>query len=615
MTTFGQVAAEAASRPAGAAPIDQIVIATGAAGLLIALLGGLAIGHRTGRVQVLQRLADRSERSWFGTGLAGWATLPLLVAMASLITALLGMYWDISLHIGVGRDEGPLANPAHYPIMFGLFGISAAGVLACVLPRDETPGPASVRLSKSLHVPAGGLLLTGAGSYALLGFPLDDVWHRIFGQDVTLWGPTHLMLIGGAGLSLVAMAVLYEEGRDARASSSREDRSRVRTYLHRSFIMGGMLIGLSVFQAEFDFGVPQFRLVLQPFLIALAAGLALVGARMWIGRGGAVAAVLFYLLVRGGVSVIVGPVLGELWAAVPLYLVEAVCVEIVVHLLDRRPVVAGAVSGLLIGTVGFWTEFAWTQIAFPLPWTSDIAVEGMVMAVVGGVAGGVCGALLVLGLRGDLPSGRAPAVAFGLSILALAACATNGLITTQPRDLGATMQVTPAGQDGSRANADFEFNRPPADGAPGWLTITSWQGGGSKGLHVDHLRRLSPTRYETTAGMPVSGSWKTMVRLQDGRHIAAMPIYLPADAALDKPEVAASDGAQRQVSNEKRMLQRELKEGVAPWLWLVAGLVVLICSLVLVLSLGWGVNRYSASRPRPRAGQHPADEPSIGVGR
>ena len=38
-----------------------------------------------------------------------------------------------------------------------------------------------------------------SAAFALIGFPLDDVWHRIFGQDVTLWGPTHLMLIGGAG--------------------------------------------------------------------------------------------------------------------------------------------------------------------------------------------------------------------------------------------------------------------------------------------------------------------------------------------------------------------------------------------------------------------------------
>ena len=47
--------------------------------------------------------------------------------------------------------------------------------------------------------------------------------------------------------------------------------------------MGGLLIGLSTFQAEFDFGVPQYRAVLQPALIALAAGVALVAARVWVG--------------------------------------------------------------------------------------------------------------------------------------------------------------------------------------------------------------------------------------------------------------------------------------------------------------------------------------------
>ena len=41
-------------------------------------------------------------------------------------------------------------------------------------------------------------MLFACASFSLLGFPLDDGWHRIFGQDVTLWGPTHLMLIGGA---------------------------------------------------------------------------------------------------------------------------------------------------------------------------------------------------------------------------------------------------------------------------------------------------------------------------------------------------------------------------------------------------------------------------------
>jgi hypothetical protein len=389
MLTTGSLRA-VEDRPAGAASLDQVAIASGLALVLTLALGAVVLAHRSGRLPALTRLLARMERSTLLGGLAPWAQLPLMIAMASLITALLGMYWDIALHIGVGRDEGPLANPAHYPILFGLFGISAAGVLACALPRQEEVGPSSIRLAPGWHAPAGGVLLTGAGTYALLGFPLDDVWHRIFGQDVTLWGPTHLMLIGGAGLSLVAMAVLFEEGRTAVTQSGRPS-SAVALYVLRSSLVGGLLIGMSVFQAEFDFGVPQFRLVLQPFLIALAAAFSLVVARLWIGRGAAVAAVLFYLLVRGGVSIVVGPVLGELWAAVPLYLVEALLVELVALRLSRRPVLAGAVGGVLIGTVGYAAEHAWTQVAFRLPWTSDVVVEGVLMATAD-CSSGVCAA-------------------------------------------------------------------------------------------------------------------------------------------------------------------------------------------------------------------------------
>ena len=52
-----------------------------------------------------------------------------------------------------------------------------------------------------MDAPVGGLLLFGCGAFALAGFPLDDLWHRMFGQDVTLWGPTHLVMINGAILA------------------------------------------------------------------------------------------------------------------------------------------------------------------------------------------------------------------------------------------------------------------------------------------------------------------------------------------------------------------------------------------------------------------------------
>ena len=288
--------------------------------------------------------------------------------------------------------------------------------------------------------------------------------------------------------------------------------------------MGGMLIGLSVFQAEFDFGVPQFRLVLQPLLIAVAAGVTLVAARLWIGPGGAITAVLFYQLVRGGVSVIVGPlVIGELWAAVPLYLAEAVCVEVAALLLVRRPLAFGALAGVLIGTVGFAVEFWWTNVVFPLPWTSDLIPEGVLMAVVGGVAGGLCGALLALGLQRKLPTGGLTRLVFAGSVLAIAAATVNGLWITRPDDLTATITPSATTSDEEKeATATVEFDRAPFEGDdPAWLTITAWQGGGQEGLHIDHLRRIDDTTYETTEPMPIGGSWKTLVRLQDGRDLSA----------------------------------------------------------------------------------------------
>ena len=62
------------------------------------------------------------------------------------------------------------------------------------------------------------MLICACGAFSLIGFPLDDVWHRLFGQDVTLWGPTHLMLIGGAAMTLVGIAVLTVEGLRANAA-------------------------------------------------------------------------------------------------------------------------------------------------------------------------------------------------------------------------------------------------------------------------------------------------------------------------------------------------------------------------------------------------------------
>jgi hypothetical protein len=594
------------TRPAGGAAIREVTLASGIGLGLTAVLLGLVFLHRTRRSTVLTRIGSRLGAA---TRVPPWVALPTILTTLSLMVALLGMLWDISLHIGVGRDEGPLANPAHFLILFGLFGVFAGGVLACAMPLDERPGPAALHFLRGWDVPLGGVLLTAAGFYALLGFPLDDVWHRMFGQDVTLWGPTHLMLIGGAGLSIVGLLILEQEGHGGLSTDDGDRKvGRAARFIRQASAMGGLLLGMSVFQGEYDFDVPQFRLVLEPLMIAGAAGIALVSARLFMGRGGALAATAFFLVVRGGIALIVGPGFGEILPTFPLYLGSAIAVELLALSmpLARRPLVFGAVAGVAIGTVGHATEAGWTQVTETLSWGSDILVEGTIMAIVGGVVGGLLGALLASGLRRRLPR---PAVARTVlvgSLVVLAAAVTNGLLATVPDDLRATFGIEEVRNDPRTATITVQLD--PADflDDPSWVQITSWQG---DGLVVNALEQTGEGGYRTTEPIPIDGTWKALLRIHDGRTLTAMPIYLPEDQALGEEEIPAEDGMTRSAIPEIEILQRELKESGGE-LWAVANLVVLACTLALIAAISWGVGRYSrrasTREPFPDA---PADAP------
>ena len=600
-----QIAAESA-KPAGGAATGEVVGATAGALVATTLLFTLIYRHRTGQTQLLERLSATSERI---TGLPGWASLPSVVGTSSLLVALLGMYWDIALHVNVGRDEGPLANPAHYLILVGLFGIFAAGCIAVGLPKGDKPTPSAVRIVEGWHAPVGAILVALAGGYALLGFPLDDLWHRMFGQDVTLWGPTHLMLIGGAGMTLIGQAILL---REARPKKNPEGVARYLPYIRRVSAMGGLLIGLSTFQAEFDFGVPQFHLVFHPVLIAVAAGIALVAARIWVGPGAAIGAALFFLVVRGGVSLIVGPGFGETTPALPLYLGAAVCVEAAALLIAReRALVLGAAAGALIGTIGFWSEWGWSQLVMQLPWNDGFMPEALVASAITGTAAGAIGGLLGAGLRGRLPAVRTARLAFAGGLVTVMAVIGLFLVTSEPENYRATValeEASPAPNREVRATVRLE-PRDAADDAM-WLQMTSWQGGGRV---IDRLERTGPGTYESTKAVPVHGDWKTILRLHEGNALLGVPVYLPEDTAIPAPAVKAEPRFTRTFVDETQILQRELKDDVPGWIWVVASLIVLVISLSFILALAWGLGRAAGGsggdRRPPRGRSLPVPTP------
>jgi len=597
------LAAAADANPAGGAAIWEALLATAVA--VAMTLGVLTLGwaHRTGRTQVLRRAGATVSQA---TGLPAWAALPSAITAVSLIVALVGMYWDISLHIADGRDPGPFANPAHFLILFGLFGVFVSGFCAVVLPEDR-PSSAAVRLGENWYAPLGGIGLLAAAAFALLGFPLDDFWHRIFGQDVTLWGPTHLMMIGGAALALIGQATLLSEARLAEREPDRSTRARARVaaVAERARVpalMGGFLIGLSTFAAEFDFGVPQFRMLFAPVLIAVAAAMALVAARIYGGRGMAIMAALFFVAIRGALALLVGPILGEPTPHFPLYLAEALLVEGTALLIAPRlrPYAFGALAGLAVGSIGFLAEYAWSHAWMPLPWRAELIGEGLLPAMLAAVAAGLVGAYVATAWRAPLVDPPTRPLRGGVALaglVAIVAVVGYGLQTSPQRGVSAQVRLTevsPAPEREVKASVRIEPPSAAADAA--WLTATAWQG---HGLRVDELERVGDGRYETTAPLPVHGNWKSLIRLQQGDSIIGVPVYLPEDTAIPAPEVPASARFERDFVADSEILQREQLEGVPAWTKLAGyGVVGSIVAAIIAL-LGWILARLAGAHAAP----------------
>jgi hypothetical protein len=165
--------------------------------------------------------------------------------------------------------------------------------------------------------------------------------------------------------------------------------------------------------------------------------------------------------------------------------------------------------------------------------------------------------------------------------------------TVELRDL------TPAPKRTVEATITVE---PPAVAAgPEWFTVTAWQGAGTGdgGLVLDHLRRTGTRTWETTEPIPVHGEWKANLRLQSGRRLAALPIYLPEDRAIPAAEVPAEARFTRTFVADKDLLQRE-QTGGEPWLEWTAYLTVVTIFALWVGSIAWGLGRLSGRAPRSR---------------
>jgi len=134
-----------------------------------------------------------------------------LLMLYFLFQAEFGLAWDRSWHDYLGRNQ--FLIPPH---IMSYTGIGLTGLIALTLVLIETvryyqrkPGVDASSTIQVLRVFAAptGFVMVGFGTLIdLIAAPLDNYWHTLYGIDVTLWSPFHLMGLTGsifAGVGLI----------------------------------------------------------------------------------------------------------------------------------------------------------------------------------------------------------------------------------------------------------------------------------------------------------------------------------------------------------------------------------------------------------------------------
>ena len=162
-------------------------------------------------------LARSTDASTARVDSAGLYRIALWVLLAANLLAAWGVQWDIQWHVRIGRDSFWI--PPHVMTYSGvaLIVLASFGVLARDTLRYFGAAPAGTQRIFGLTGTRGFLLAAGGIALTVLAAPIDDLWHRLFGIDVTLWSPPHLLGLIGVTINTLACALIAREAYPAKS--------------------------------------------------------------------------------------------------------------------------------------------------------------------------------------------------------------------------------------------------------------------------------------------------------------------------------------------------------------------------------------------------------------
>lgn len=330
--------------------------------------------------------------------------LPAVVAGIALAVSGASTYWDIATHVDQGRER--FLTPAHAGIYAGVTVALAAIGLGLMADRRAAGASALQAILHPLADVRPGLAAAGAGmATALAAAPLDNAWHEIYGIDVTIWSPPHLLAIFGVSVAALGLAMLV-------APAAREQEG----FSLYFFLLSSFLAGLVIITGEYAFNGPQYRIAYHSIILTAASTLVLAAAAEAPGRWSATRVSVWFQGL-GLVSLALLFVLGRTLPFLPLIVPAAVVLDVLFSRARRGSTMV--VAGIASATAIVGVNWVLLESLDTIRWIGDDLLLGFLGSAAAGVMCAWLGRKLGAVLSGRPSEVGAPTARKGLLLAGL----------------------------------------------------------------------------------------------------------------------------------------------------------------------------------------------------
>lgn len=229
------------------------------------------------------------------------------IVLCLMLEAELGLAWDRRWHDYVGRDQFWI--PPHIMMYTGVAGTGLIALFVVLVDtwryyqkKAGVDDSSTVRILWFFHAPLGFALLGFGMLTDLLAAPFDNYWHELYGVDVTLWTPFHLMGVFGA--ITAGLGIIYTFASEA--AHERQEEHPSSRLLGLTGPDWAVIVLLAGFQELVPPALTAFipivlgpvRIVTYPFILVIVASGCLISVYLCIRRPGTaiLTALIFWLM-------------------------------------------------------------------------------------------------------------------------------------------------------------------------------------------------------------------------------------------------------------------------------------------------------------------------------